>query len=531
MFKGFTKVSIAILLLSAAAFSQQPTPTAKPAVRGVVTVVHTVEVQKLLARLRQQHKGAVGVSGSAPQFIFNIATGLALDKEGHIITRLAYVSPQDKDQKISVTTIDGQTVEARVIGVDCPTGFTILEAQSLQIDLPEFAAAQSSDEVRIVSVDFVPAPSTSENPKDFFISPSLKTGRGQIADDGSLSKARGVKTLRSDTLFSRSDGSVVTTTANQIVGMTEYAGVGKSYMFPISLLRDTIAKRVIEKKDSVAAAWLGVVGESLAQVAEMEFGALGLADRRGVIVREVAPDSPASAGGILPNDIIISVDDFDVTGTPDLTAKLLASPAGNTARLKAIRSGKPLEMNVVLGARAFNAPAVDWNDRIWEAQVSGRNEIEARIRDLRSLMLSYNRRSDLSQREVKEAQRELTMEINRLQENLRLADQSRQSLTADFVGVRPSGVQLKSGLIVDDLTAQMASYFGVRGGVLVKSVARGSRAEQSGLRAGDVIVGTEEREPVTVAQLKSAFAYQRKVFSLKVVRQKQPLTILLDNRQ
>jgi S1-C subfamily serine protease len=71
----------------------------------------------------------------------------------------------------------------------------------------------------------------------------------------------------------------------------------------------------------------------------------------------------------------------------------------------------------------------------------------------------------------------------------------------------------------------------VKGGVLVKSVARGSAAERAGLRAGDVIVAVDGREPVTASDLRKNLAIQRKLFSLTVIRDRQSLTIMFDNRQ
>ena len=48
----------------------------------------------------------------------------------------------------------------------------------------------------------------------------------------------------------------------------------------------------------------------------------------------------------------------------------------------------------------------------------------------------------------------------------------------------------RSGLMVENLTPQLGEFFGARNGqgVLVRSVEKGSRAEQAGFRAGDVIV-------------------------------------------
>jgi F0F1-type ATP synthase membrane subunit b/b' len=54
---------------------------------------------------------------------------------------------------------------------------------------------------------------------------------------------------------------------------------------------------------------------------------------------------------------------------------------------------------------------------------------------------------------------------------------------------------LRSGLMVENITPQLGDFFGVKNGkgVLVRSVEKGSRAEKSGFRAGDVIVRVNDQ--------------------------------------
>ena len=56
---------------------QQPGAAGRNSPPWVVSVIHTVNVDKMLARMRE--KGVrVGVPGSAPQFVYTVATGLSL---------------------------------------------------------------------------------------------------------------------------------------------------------------------------------------------------------------------------------------------------------------------------------------------------------------------------------------------------------------------------------------------------------------------------------------------------------------------
>ena len=50
------------------------------------------------------------------------------------------------------------------------------------------------------------------------------------------------------------------------------------------------------------------------------------------------------------------------------------------------------------------------------------------------------------------------------------------------------------GVEAEPLNSQLAEYFGVKEGVLVRSVMKGTAAEKAGIKAGDVItrVGTQK---------------------------------------
>src|SRR5262249_37769267 len=63
--------------------------------------------------------------------------------------------------------------------------------------------------------------------------------------------------------------------------------------------------------------------------------------------------------------------------------------------------------------------------------------------------------------------------------------------------------RLPPGVMARDLTLQLADYFGVKGGLLVTEVFKGSPAERAGLAAGDVVVSADDRELRSVLDLKA----------------------------
>jgi len=80
---------------------------------------------------------------------------------------------------------------------------------------------------------------------------------------------------------------------------------------------------------------------------------------------------------------------------------------------------------------------------------------------------------------------------------------------------------------------QLAEFFGVKDGVLVKSVTRNSPAEKAGIKAGDVIVKVDDEKVGTSREITTALrsARSKKAVTVMVVRAKKemPLTVIVES--
>jgi S1-C subfamily serine protease len=498
----------------------------------VVSVVHAIESNKMAARLRQQENVRVALSAAAPQTLLNISTGLVIDDKGHVVSRLANLDPKDKSDIIIVALSDGTQHKARLIGIDCPTGFAVLEVPALKITPPAFAATNvlsNGMAVRILSADA--RTKTTDGANSVSIDYAIKRDVGQISTGSMYSRARGALTLNSGNLLSRNDGSIVTTLDNQVAGMAQYAGFGRAYLFPSELIRDTVAKRVIEKQDSVQSGWLGVRVEGLTRISEPEFTSLGVVRRSGVIVREVLPDSPATGGGIQPNDVIIGLDDIDIGTRADLSAVLSSSPAGRKVRVRAIRNRAPLEIELILAPGSYNGPMISFaeSEALAETDSAQRDRLMRRVDEIRTQFREYSKTA--TQKQIEEAIRELRVEVSQLYDQIRAIDLRREAERESLVADNKSTEQdhrvfvFSVGFAARDLDQtmepQLAGFFGANRGVLVVRVVKGSAAEVAGIRAGDVIVGAQRRVDLTCTMLDTILVSNKGQIPLRIVREKK----------
>jgi serine protease Do len=95
---------------------------------------------------------------------------------------------------------------------------------------------------------------------------------------------------------------------------------------------------------------------------------------------------------------------------------------------------------------------------------------------------------------------------------------------------------VRSGLTVENITPQLGEFFGVKngGGVLVRNVEKGSRADKAGFHAGDVIVKVNE-QPVHDTSDFTHAVHSRNGNSVKVMvmrdRKEQFLNLVLPERK
>ena len=173
--------------------------------------------------------------------------------------------------------------------------------------------------------------------------------------------------------------------------------------------------------------------------------ALNLPEEAGVEVTLVNPNSPAAAGGIKTGDVIMQYNGERVEGGEQFARLVRETPVGRDVRLQIYRSGAAQTITVKIGARPAQV-------------IQGAVGIPGALTP--ALPLSS------------------PMALNRT--------------TWSTPGI---------GVEVESLSGQLAEFFGVKDGVLVRSVTTGSAAEKAGLKAGDVITRVGDARVATPADL------------------------------
>jgi serine protease Do len=236
----------------------------------------------------------------------------------------------------------------------------------------------------------------------------------------------------------------------------------------------------------------GRLGVSLSDVEESDAAKNKLASNGGVIVEDVLADSPAEKGGVKKGDIIVEFDGEKIRGSRQFTRIVQETPSGRKVQATVIRDGQRMTLTLEprdTGAQWFG----DWDG----------------FRDFgRSFVIPAPPTPPATPEAPHPPSPPLPPKFFEFDELLG----------------RSSG---RLGVTVDDLSSQLAEYFGTKDGVLVTSVTEGSVASKAGLKAGDVITsvnGTDVTSPADLRRRLGRFGDSEE-FTLGIVRDRKPMTL------
>jgi serine protease Do len=209
--------------------------------------------------------------------------------------------------------------------------------------------------------------------------------------------------------------------------------------------------------------------------------ALRLKDVYGVEITRLEEDSPASRAGLKVGDVVLEYNGQRVEGTEQFVRLVKETPVGRQVKLLVSRDGNPLTLTATIG--------------------SGKPKLLRGPED--------EIRFSLPRIEIPEAP-----DVPRV-----------------FMWWRTGLL----GIDAESIDGQFAQYFGVKDGVLVRSVAKDSAAEKAALKAGDVIVKVEDTRVVTPREITSAMRAQpgKKTFGLTIMRdhKEMNLNVTVDEEQ
>ena len=267
-------------------------------------------------------------------------SGVIVDaKDGLVITNHHVV---EKADEIEVFLDDGRSLEAEIVGSDAGTDIAVLRLADTS-DLTEMSLGDS-DELEVG--DFVVA---IGNP--FGLAHTVTSGIVSAKGRSGLSRDGYEDFIQTDASINpgNSGGALIDLNGNLVgINAAIFSGsggnIGIGFAIPVNIAR-SITDQIVEFGE-IRRGLLGVsISDFNAETAE----AFGMeASMEGALVQEVVQGSAAEKAGIEVGDVIVQVDDAEITSAADLRTTIGLSRSGETVRLTIYRDGKERKISAVL---------------------------------------------------------------------------------------------------------------------------------------------------------------------------------------
>jgi serine protease Do len=253
--------------------------------------------------------------GPAPRR--GLGSGVIIDPSGVALTNAHVVGDA---QEVDVTLLDGTQHRARVIGVDKKTDLAVLRLDGGGKKFPHLALGDS-DAVQV---------------GDWVLAVGSPFGLQATVTSGIVSaKARQIGAGPYDDYIQTDAAINPGNSGGPLVNMRgEVVGINTA-----------IVAQLIES-GKVTRGWLGVVLQPLTPQLAASFGVEG---RKGALISEVSPDSPAARAGLQAGDVVLEVDGQKVDSPGDVARGVGLAAPGRAATLTIWRDKASRPVRVVLG--------------------------------------------------------------------------------------------------------------------------------------------------------------------------------------
>ena len=266
-------------------------------------------------------------------------SGVIVDaKNGYILTNHHVVSGADK---IQISLIDENTLDAEIIGSDPATDIAVLKVEAENLTDIEIG---DSDQVEVG--DFVIA---IGNP--FGLGNTVTSGIVSALGRTGISSSGYEDFIQTDASINPGNsGGALVNMRGELVGINSAiisrsgGNVGIGFAVP-----SEIAQSIMSQLLDFGEVRRGLLGVSIHTIDEENAEILGVDSKSGAMITAIEPGSAAEEAGLRVEDIIIRVNDERISNARDLQNAIGLKGSGERVTIEFIRQSTKLETNAVLG--------------------------------------------------------------------------------------------------------------------------------------------------------------------------------------
>ncbi|MCS7080302.1 MAG: DegQ family serine endoprotease [Chloracidobacterium sp.] len=295
------------------------------------------------------------IFGPTPQRrqpITSLGSGVVVRSDGYLLTNHHVI---DGAGDIKVTFADGRSLKAKLIGTDPKTDIAVLKVD--ETNLPAMPLGDSS---QVQVGDFALA---IGNPFD--LGQTVTFGIISALGRGNLGIEAYEDFIQTDAAINPGNsGGALVNLQGQLIGINTaiiargaQGNQGIGFAVPINMARLVMEQLIT--KGRVVRGYLGVTLQDLNEALAKQFG---VTNQQGVVVTDVAPDSPAAKAGFQPGDVIVEFEGRPVRDLRTLRLTVAQTPPGTTVKLKILRNKAPRELTATLDELPDDQPLAKGTD-------------------------------------------------------------------------------------------------------------------------------------------------------------------------
>jgi S1-C subfamily serine protease len=257
-------------------------------------------------------------------------SGVVLSPDGLVLTNSHVVGGA---AQISVNTVDGRSLTARLVGDDPDTDLALVRIDA-PVTLPAATLGNSKLLKRGQLVIAIGNPlgfeSTVTTGVVSALGRSLRSRSGRLIDD----------VIQTDAALNPGNsGGPLVSSRGEVIGINTAVIMGaQGICFAVAANTANFGLGELVRHARVRRAFIGIAAQQIALPRRLRHAA-GLTQESAVMVATVEPASAAERAGLKAGDIIIGVDGIKVTGADDFVRILDGDKIGRTVAMETFRSG------------------------------------------------------------------------------------------------------------------------------------------------------------------------------------------------
>ena len=270
----------------------------------------------------------------------SLGSGVIVSPDGYILTNNHVI---EAAEEIQVVLADGRKAAARVIGTDPETDLAVIRIEADKLPVMVLGHAEQA---RVGDVVLAIG-----NP--FGVGQTVTMGIVSAVGRNNLNINQFENFIQTDAAinFGNSGGALVDTNGNLLgINTAIYSqtggSVGIGFAIPVSTAKSVM--EAIIKTGQVVRGWIGIESQDITPELADSFG---LARDSGAIIAGVVRNGPAHRAGIVPGDILLSVEGKPVATTADMLNLIAQLKPGQKAKMTVLRKDREASVDVTVGKR------------------------------------------------------------------------------------------------------------------------------------------------------------------------------------